>query len=227
MQIKTENNSWVYEKLRSSITSLQLKPGSFLNINDLSDEYKVSRSPLRDALLRLERHHLIEIFPQRGTIVSFIDEDTITQELYLRSSLEVRVLRQFMNLEKSENEQASIINKFRSNILLQEGALLTNDLTSFMQHYNNFHSIFFDECGFDRIKRIIQAHTGNFQRLVMLLSKVGDFPAQAVSEQKEILDAIISKDEEKVVSLMKAHIIRKDLSISELKQKFPSYFKQL
>ena len=226
MQIKTENNSWVYERLRSSITSLQLKPGMILNINDLSDQYKVSRSPLRDALLRLERHHLIEIFPQKGTIVSFIDEDTITQELYLRSSLEVRVLRQFMNLERTDNQQASIINKFRSNILLQEGALLTNDLTAFMQHYNNFHSIVFDECGFDRIKRIIQAHTGNFQRLVMLLSKVGDFPAKAIKEQQEILEAIIAKDEERVVKLMKAHIIREDLVIPQLKLQFPSFFKQ-
>ena len=58
--------SWVYDELRGKIENLVYDPGQELQLVHLSQELGVSRSPVRDALLRLERDRLVDIFPQKG-----------------------------------------------------------------------------------------------------------------------------------------------------------------
>ena len=72
-----KQESSVYEVLREKILSLELKPGQELNINQLAKEMNVSRSPIRDALLRLSLDKLVDVFPQKGTRVAFLDKDII------------------------------------------------------------------------------------------------------------------------------------------------------
>ena len=82
--------SWVYEELRSRIENLIYIPGQELQLDGLSQELGVSRSPVRDAILRLERDRLVDIFPQKGTRVAYLDRETILQERFLRATLEER-----------------------------------------------------------------------------------------------------------------------------------------
>ena len=57
----------VFDELRKEILDLTLKPGTELNLNQLSTLFGVSRSPVRDAVKELSVEHLIDIYPQRGT----------------------------------------------------------------------------------------------------------------------------------------------------------------
>ena len=63
----------IYQTLRSEILSLRFKPGEELNLQLLSTQLQVSRSPVRDALMRLSGDNLVDIFPQKGTRVSLIN----------------------------------------------------------------------------------------------------------------------------------------------------------
>ena len=54
----------VYERIRTEILSCELKPGAQVQERDLAERYQVSKSPIRDALLRLEAQHLIEVMPR-------------------------------------------------------------------------------------------------------------------------------------------------------------------
>ena len=98
-------NIWVYNQLREKIETLELKPGTELNLTELSDSLGVSRSPLRDALLRLERDSLVDIFPQKGTRVSFLDIADIRQERFMRTNLELGAVSRFMDLKLSDIER--------------------------------------------------------------------------------------------------------------------------
>ena len=86
----------VYQYLRSSIIGLQVKPGQTININELSDFLKVSRSPIRDALIQLAKDGLVTTTPQKGTIVSKIDIQRVRDERFMRACIEERVLREFL-----------------------------------------------------------------------------------------------------------------------------------
>ena len=56
----------VYEKLRADILSCQLAPGDDMREQELAERYAVSRQPVREALLRLEREHLVTVQPRQG-----------------------------------------------------------------------------------------------------------------------------------------------------------------
>jgi DNA-binding GntR family transcriptional regulator len=61
---------YVFEKLRDEILSLELKPGQLIDEASLAARFKVSRSPVREALVRLETEGLIDTLPNKGTIVT-------------------------------------------------------------------------------------------------------------------------------------------------------------
>ena len=56
----------VYERIRGEILSCALRPGTQLQERDLALRYEVSKSPIRDALLRLQEQNLIEVLPRKG-----------------------------------------------------------------------------------------------------------------------------------------------------------------
>src|ERR1700712_614092 len=62
----------VYEALRQAILSCDLRPGQELREHDLATRFSVSRSPVRDALLRLEGERLITVLPRQGYLVNAI-----------------------------------------------------------------------------------------------------------------------------------------------------------
>lgn len=65
--------SFVYEQLRAEILNLDLEPGTLLDETELSKRYGVSRSPVREALIRLSAEGLVRTLRNRSSIVSFLD----------------------------------------------------------------------------------------------------------------------------------------------------------
>src|SRR6266850_7937031 len=83
----------VFEQLRKLITSLALPPGSPLSRTTLAEQFGVSSTPIRDALMRLEEEGLVEVFPQYATVVSRIDVGLAQQAHFLRQALELEIVK--------------------------------------------------------------------------------------------------------------------------------------
>ena len=78
----------IYGVLKEKIQFLEMKPGERIVEADLSAEYGVSRTPVREALKRLEEEGFVSIYPQRGTYVSLIDMKLVKEMAYMRHILE-------------------------------------------------------------------------------------------------------------------------------------------
>jgi DNA-binding GntR family transcriptional regulator len=78
-----------YYTLRDKLVSLLIPPGSLIRENALMAELKMSRTPIREALLRLAREGLIETLPRRGTFVTDVNVGDIGQIYEMRRELEV------------------------------------------------------------------------------------------------------------------------------------------
>jgi len=63
---------------------LQLKPGTAMSTQEIADKLHVSKTPVREAFIRLQREGLVEIFPQKQTVVSRIDLKRTAQERFIR-----------------------------------------------------------------------------------------------------------------------------------------------
>src|SRR6201991_1533514 len=83
----------VFEQLRGMIIALELPPGSSLSRAALAEQFGVSSTPIRDALMRLEEEGLVEVFPQYATVVSRIDVHRAQQAHFLRQALELEIVR--------------------------------------------------------------------------------------------------------------------------------------
>ncbi len=73
VRVRGQGAQTVYEKLRQSILDLTLEPGSPLDEVGLSEQFDMSRTPIREALVRLSAEGLVTTLPNRNTIVSTID----------------------------------------------------------------------------------------------------------------------------------------------------------
>src|SRR5258707_15507919 len=76
----------VFERLRGMIVALELPPGSPLSRAALAEQFGVSSTPIRDALMRLDEEGLVEGFPQYATVVSRIDGHRAHQPHFLRQA---------------------------------------------------------------------------------------------------------------------------------------------
>ena len=83
----------VFTQLRDEILSLALPPGTVLSRQTLQRRYRLSSTPIRDALIRLEEIGLVDVFPQSGTLVSLIDVPRAREAQFLRRSLELEAVR--------------------------------------------------------------------------------------------------------------------------------------
>jgi GntR family transcriptional regulator, rspAB operon transcriptional repressor len=83
----------VFEKLREFIVSLELPPGAILSRAELAERFKLSQTPIRDALIRLGEEGLVDIFQQHATLVSRISVASARQAHFLRRAIELEVVR--------------------------------------------------------------------------------------------------------------------------------------
>ncbi|MFI5369478.1 MAG: GntR family transcriptional regulator, partial [Spirochaetia bacterium] len=87
-------HQWVYQILRSNIIKLHLKPAQRISENEVSEALGVSRTPVREAFIRLAEDGLIKITPQKRSIVSLIDLDQADEARFIRRALEKAVIKE-------------------------------------------------------------------------------------------------------------------------------------
>ena len=82
----TRNN--IYETLRDRIISGEMAEGDKIIDSDIADEFHVSRTPVREALKRLEMQGLVRSYPGNATLVSYIDRSSIDKPYILMTALQ-------------------------------------------------------------------------------------------------------------------------------------------
>jgi DNA-binding GntR family transcriptional regulator len=130
------------EQIRSRIVGGEFQLGAPLSENTLAAELGVSKTPVREALLRLRMEGLVSILPQRGTIVFDMTADEIRELGELRETLEIAALR----LAAARNRHALV--RMLDGIVGTMGVALAEDDTVRYRNLDaDFHQAFFEHCG--------------------------------------------------------------------------------
>src|SRR5580692_8890140 len=125
----------VYEVIRDWIVTMTLEPGQALSEKDLSDRLSVSRTPVREALIRLSDDGFVDIFPQRGTFVSYIDVDKLDEAGFIRKAVEGAIVR-----ELAESLDEAGISTLKGIMDEQRRAARTNDYEALERADRRLHS---------------------------------------------------------------------------------------
>lgn len=88
MSPRGSKKSWAYENLKRRIISVELPPGQPINEAELAEQLNVSKTPVREALRQLERDGLVENIPSRGSAISHITSQEISDVFQIREIIE-------------------------------------------------------------------------------------------------------------------------------------------
>lgn len=147
----------VYEILRKSIISQELKSGERINLTNLEERLKVSRTPMRVALKRLELEGLVYILPHRGTFVTECNVERVDENFIIRTAYELVVALQLFDYLKPEDR--AYFSQLHDNMLR-----LVNDsagdwqgiLNDYLKLNQNFHTRLVEIAGPPRMRDLYQ-----------------------------------------------------------------------
>lgn len=210
----------VYNTLYKNIINMTLLPGTIMSEKDISDRMEVSRTPVREAFIKLSKDGLVEIVPQKGTIVSKIDMKRVEEERFLRETLECGVLELFMKC-KSEDS----IYRMKRNLEKQKEALEKKEYYKFMEYDNMFHKITFDETNKNMCWNIIENASGHYYRIRLITAWMEDISLNVIEQHEELIERIVDNDYESAKKILKHHIRKIIIEEDEVFEKYPKYFK--
>lgn len=189
----------VFNRLRAEILSCVLRPGTLIQERDLAERFQVSKSPIRDALLRLEEQSLIEVLPRRGYRVKAISVADARDLYEMRSILERECVSRAVDAATDDELQG--LDRYRD---LPESV----DLNTWVDYNRRFHVALADACGNARLTRATRDVIEQFDRFT-IMSVTHDKNSSLlayVSEHGELIDAIQRRDRRLAVTLIKSHI---------------------
>jgi DNA-binding GntR family transcriptional regulator len=190
----------VHARLRDAILSCALAPGAQIHEQALAAQYKVSKSPIRDALLRLQEQGLVEVLPRKGYRVRPISVADAVEMYEMRDLLERACVARA--IDHASDAQLRALDGFRS---VPRGL----DLPSWIAYNRRFHIAIATSCGSARLARSAVEVIEQFDRFTyMSLTTVPrrEGLQRFVDEHTAIIDAIGRRDKRQAQALVRAHV---------------------
>lgn len=217
---KNTTSKTIYYNLREEIINLHLAPGTSISEKELSEKYSVSRTPVREALVRLAQEGLVNIYPQRGTVISLIDLSAVEEGRFLREHLERAVVKEACKEFSKEN-----IIALEMNLKLQEMYIENKDYKKLFETDEQFHKIIFEGSNKSRIWNSIGDASTEFQRIRVLRLTANSDWDNIYQQHKEIFEAIKNKDGDVAEKIMEDHLKMVIFDEDQVMKTYPDYFK--
>jgi len=208
--------------IRERILSMDLEPGRMISENELSQFLGISRTPVREALHDLTRTQIIEIMPQRGCRVAFIDYHRIEEARFTRQTLETAILPKVCQKLTPESCQT-----LRQILDEQDQVLGESDENgaSFMRLDNLFHATLFEIADMSTTHQWMAEMQIHFDRVRQIALTIGK-GADIVKDHRAILDALEKGDTDLAQQLMTRHLSAVTVDMDAVKCAYPQYVVQ-
>ena len=207
----------VFEHLRDRILTLELEPGTTISRNAIQQQFGLSQTPVRDALLRLEEEGLVTVYPQYATLVSRINVDLARQAHFMRRAIEtdaVRLLAEARNLAAAEEMTAA------NSVAIKQAE--EKNYAGFLVADREFHHTIFKHADILGLWPILRRYSGHLDRLRMLnLPNLG--MERVVRLHQEIVDGIAAGDPVAATDAMREHLSKTLSMLDWVRHEHPDY----
>lgn len=129
--------SSAYEFLRARILSGELPPHTRLKEEEVAGQLSISRTPVREALARLESEGLVKRTPRRGAVVSKVEIDEVDEIYEIRAALETLVAKR-----ACERATDAEIEEMRQSLMRAQACMEAGEIDSILLHTVHFHQVF-------------------------------------------------------------------------------------
>lgn len=216
---RTTSAGSIYRDLQRQIVMMTLKPGTALGEQMLADRYGVSRTPVREAVIRLSEEGLVDVLPQQGTFVSRLDIALIPEAVVIRQALEGATAQQAARIAT-----AADVNML-DDILAEQGLYRDrNQVDRFMGADEAFHEAIATVAKLPGVWSYLKPAKVHIDRARWLTLPFLGRTTPVIAEHTVIRDAIAAHDPDAALAAMTTHLQAVFPDVSSLQTQFPDYF---
>ncbi|WP_454688136.1 GntR family transcriptional regulator [Achromobacter aloeverae] len=191
----------LYEQVLERILSGELAPGASVSEAEVGAMFEVSRTPIREVLIKLGEQGLVDVFPQVGTFIAPIRIDEVTQAAFIRENLECALVRE----AAGKIDQAGI-DALAAILREQEAAQQAGDMARFYQADEAMHARIAEIAGKPRVWRVIQQSKIHVDRVRRLALKQKLKASLVLEQHRRICDALAARDADGAAACMREHL---------------------
>ena len=194
---KGTGSQQIYDELRGRILRLEMSPGVDLNENDLVEEFGVSRTPVREALIRLASDGFVSVLPNRGARVMPLDIDEVP-ELFEALELCMRATTRWAAVRRTEEN----LEELRRLSHAFAAAAEADDYFAMSEVNKDFH-MSVAKCGGNRfVSKLYEILLSDSLRLANLslgsaidtVNSYKEYFAEIVTQHERMIDLIATRD---------------------------------
>lgn len=214
---------YVYRFLKVNIVNMELPPGQNISEQEVASQLKVSRTPVREAFIKLSQENLLDIVPQKGTYVSLIDTDQVEESTFVRQTLEYEVIQQACTQFPAEE-----LFQLQSCLALQRLCISEKNYYHFFELDENMHATIFRGCKKARTWEMLQLMNAHYNRVRILSLKTKEFKwDELLDHHQELIKAIQEQDVELGKKIIELHLHKVLIDLEYLRKAHGDYFLQL
>ena len=202
-----------YDVLKKAIITGEIPAGERIVETEYADRLHISRTPLREALRKLERDGLVEYVMRRGVVVHAFTTEDVDQISTIRNSLEMLTLPYII-----ENATAEDIAALREKLAAMDALIARDDVEGLSPLARDFHTCLTAISGKNRILRVIEGQDEYIRRFSAMAIQQENRRSSAHEEHHKLVDLVEKKDLPALEELMRHHIERsKECCLAALK----------
>lgn len=214
--------SQIFGFIRDAIISMELLPGQMISETALAQQFGVSRTPVREALIQLSNIGFVEVLPQRGTYVSKFSMEKILEARFIREALEVAVVSQLATNE-DESVRLDAVDACEKIIADQKTAAADDDALAFQSLDDSFHQTLASYTQYPRVAMFIEAEKAHMDRVRNLSLHVSGQYKRILNQHAAITKAIKAGSAEKSAAAMSVHLKDVYTILELIPQEHPEY----
>lgn len=209
----------IHAALHADIVHMRLKPLDILNEKQLGERFGVSRTPVREALLRLSDEGLVDIYPQSGTFVARIPRRALFEAILIRKALEATTVT--LAIAGANSADLKILEENQAQLIACAAA---GDIARFHSVDSAFHQNIAELAGYPGIWSVIQQVQVQIDRYrYITLPRSGRLDV-VIEEHAAIIAGISRRDDTAAVAAMEIHIGRMLDELDDIQDLDPAIF---
>lgn len=194
----------VYRLLRDLIVGLRLLPNQFLSEKDVAASLKVSKTPVREAFIRLAEDGMVRIVPKSGTYVAPIDIDRAVEGFFIWITLEASCAGQ-----AATRVSMGDLARLRHLLLEEEGAVRDGDVDAYARVNAQFHETVFEIADLADTRRLIESARFEVDRVLRLRPEIqAEALPDSHADHVRLVNAIARRDSALASAVMRRHLER-------------------
>ena len=205
-------------QLREQIVDGRLLPNCLLSENEIAGQFGLSRTPIREALIRLEEEGLVAIYPQYGSFVAPIQMADVYNGQFIREAVECAALPRAV-----ERLRGSDILPLET-LLDTQARFQSGDSVPFFEADEALHAGLLRLAGHERAWLVVEAAKAQHDRVRRLNVRDPLKRKSVLAEHREILDCVIARDAAGAVVAMTGHLRGVFRSVEAVMARHPEFF---